>query len=283
MNRADFLSASADSEFGSEHRSIGREELSSSEKVLSIMELFTPDQPVWTVEKAAEILTLSESTVYRYFRSLASFGLIFTVKPGQYLLGPGIIRFDRQLRQADPLIRASRPYIEEFAAAFPQCGLIFISRLYQDRLMSMFERPIGAEPFQCSYERGELMPMFSGAPALAILAFTAIRTLRPIFRRVASGQGAEQRWTTLKKQFRRIRADGFCTSINDPDPGIIYISVPLHQEGGGVAGSLTFAGNEREFDSEQRSAIAGQLQAMSRDIRESILRKMGQPQEEGRA
>lgn len=282
MTRTDPLATSAGSESDAEHRATAREDLSSSDKVLSIMELFTPDQPVWTVEQAAEILGLSESTVYRYFRSLASFGLIFTVKPGQYLLGPGIIRFDRQLRQADPLIRASRPFVEEFAAACPKGGLIFISRLYRDHLMSMFERTIGAEPFQCSYERGELMPMFSGAPALAILAFTAIRTLRPIFRRVVSEPEAEQRWTALKKQFRRIRSDGFCMSVNDPDHGVIYISVPLHQEGGGVAGSLTFAGNESDFDSKQRSAVASRLQAMSRDIRESILRKMEPPQK-GRA
>ena len=148
--------------------------------------------------------------------------------------------------------------------------------------MSMFERPIGVEPFQCGYERGELMPMLSGAPALAILAFTPIRTLRPMFRRVVSDAGAEERWTALKKQFRKIRSDGFCMSVNDPDPGIIYISVPLHQEAGGIAGSLTFAGNERDFDPEQRGAVASQLQEMSRDIRESILRNMEQSKEDGR-
>ena len=78
----------------------------SSDKTLSVMDLFTPERPEWTVDEACIALGQSESTVYRYFRSLVAAGLIFSIRPGRYLLGPGIVHYDRQLRTSDPLQRA---------------------------------------------------------------------------------------------------------------------------------------------------------------------------------
>ena len=89
----------------------------SSDKTLSVMDLFTPERPEWTVEDACAALGQSESTVYRYFRSLSASGLIFSIRPGRYLLGPGIVHYDRQLRLSDPLLRAAEPTFREIALA----------------------------------------------------------------------------------------------------------------------------------------------------------------------
>ena len=127
--------------------------------MLSVIDLFTPEEPEWTVERACAVMGQSESTVYRYFRSLAAVGLIFSIRPGRYLLGPGIIHYERQLRISDPLIRAAQPAMVEMAAEYAGPGLIFVSRIYRDSVMTTHEHRIGAEPFsEGTFARGRLRP-----------------------------------------------------------------------------------------------------------------------------
>jgi DNA-binding IclR family transcriptional regulator len=211
----------------------------SSDRMLSVMDLFTPEQPEWTVERACAVMGQSESTVYRYFRSLAAVGLIFSIRPGRYLLGPGIIHYERQLRLSDPLISAAQPAIAKLATEYVEPGVIFVSRIYRDSVMTTHEHPIGTEPFsEGTFARGRLAPLFQGAPGLALLSFLEVRTVRAIHQRVGSG---DAEWLVVKRRMRTVRALGYAVGVDDPDPGVLHVSVPLKQNGLGIAGGLSFA------------------------------------------
>lgn len=211
----------------------------SSDRMLSVIDLFTPERPEWTVEEACLVLGQSESTVYRYFRSLAAAGLIFSVRPGQYLLGPGIAHYDRLLRTTDPLIRAVEPAMLEIAAEYDGPGTIFVSRIYRNHVMTMHEHRIGPAPLpEGAFARGRLAPLFGGAPALAILAFLEPRTARAMYQKT---DGNDTDWLQIKRRMRAIRAQGYAAGIDDPDPAAVHVSVPLKHEEGGIAGSLSLA------------------------------------------
>ena len=45
--------------------------MTTSDRLLSVLGLFTIERPEWTVEEAANELQLAASTTYRYFRSLS--------------------------------------------------------------------------------------------------------------------------------------------------------------------------------------------------------------------
>ena len=211
----------------------------SSERMLSVMDLFTPDRPEWTVEQACAAMGQSESTVYRHFRSLAAVGLIFSVRPGRYLLGPGIIHYERQLRLSDPLIRAAEPAVIKMAAEYTGPGLIFVSRIYRDYAMTMHEHRIGAEPFpEGAFARGRLAPLFRGAPGLALISLLEVRAVRSIYQRVESD---DVEWLAIKRRMRAVRELGYAASVDEPDPGVLHVSIPLKQDGPGIAGSLTVA------------------------------------------
>src|ERR1700734_277276 len=87
--------------------------LTTSDRVLSAMALFTVENREWTVEAAATRLALPLTTMYRYFRSLADSGLIMTLATGRYVLGPAIMQYDRQMRYSDPLTLVARPIMQE--------------------------------------------------------------------------------------------------------------------------------------------------------------------------
>ncbi|WP_106207400.1 IclR family transcriptional regulator [Kineococcus rhizosphaerae] len=212
----------------------------SSDRTLSVMDLFTPERPEWTVEQACAVMGQSESTVYRYFRSLSAAGLIFSIRPGRYLLGPGIVHYERQLRTSDPLIRAVSPHMLRLAAEFEGPGVVFISRVHRDSVMSMHEHPLGTEPFpEGTYARGRLAPLFGGAPAYAILSFLEVRAARALFQRAGGGDGEE--WLEVKRRMRAVRSAGYAVGLDDPDPGVLHVSVPLRHPDFGTAGSLSLA------------------------------------------
>lgn len=211
----------------------------SSDKTLSVMDLFTPERPEWTVDDACIALGQSESTIYRYFRSLVAAGLIFSARPGCYLLGPGIVHYDRQLRISDPLLRAAEPTFAELSCEYQGPGMIFISRIYRDHVMTMHEHRLGVTPFpEGTFARGRLAPLFCGPPAFAILAFLEVRAVRAMFQKTS---GDDTEWLEIKRRMRTIRALGYAASIDDTDPGFLIVSVPLKHDDGGIAGSLSLS------------------------------------------
>lgn len=217
----------------------GRRE-TSSDKTLSIMDLFTPERPEWTIDAMVSALGLSSSTVYRYVRSLVAVGLVFSVRSGRYLLGPGIIHYDRQLRLADPLIHAAQPVLRQLAGALPSPGIVFIARVYRNQVMSMLEQRIGLADFATRYDRGQLMPLYQGAPGLAILAYAPIRNLKRGFLRAhQTSTDPTAAWRQFRRQLRITRNRGFALDEGDIDANVAYLAVPLLNVDGEVAGSLT--------------------------------------------
>lgn len=248
----------------------------SSDKMLSIMDLFTPQRPEWTIEEMAPQLGLSHSTVYRYVRSLVSVGLALSVRPGRYLLGSGIIHYDRQLRLADPLIHAAQPVLRSLASELEASGVLFIARMHRNYVMSMVEQRIGLEEFAFSYDRGHFMPLYRGAPALVILAYTPIRNLkRPFLEAHRTSASPLAEWRQFRRQLRITRTRGYAIDIGEVDAHMLYVSVPLLQSDGTVAGSLTL-GTPKEPAVAHIDSIVARLLAASEKIGARLLELVAQ-------
>lgn len=241
----------------------------SSDKTLSVMDLFTPERPEWTVEEAAGALGQSASTVYRYFRSLSAVGLIFSVRPGRYLLGPGIVHYDRQLRLSDPLLRAAEPTTIELSRNVVGPGLLFISRIHRDHVMTVHEHRLDGEPFAAgTFARGRLAALFDGAPALSMLAFMEVRAAGAMFRKAGCD---ERKWLEAKRRMRAVRSRGFAVGRDDPDQGTIHISVPVRQDSGTVVASLSLALASAAYDDAAAERVGMVLAEASARLAERAL------------
>ncbi|MFJ6651448.1 IclR family transcriptional regulator [Microbacterium sp. NPDC091313] len=239
----------------------------SSDRMLSVIDLFSPERPEWTVEEACAVLGQSESTVYRHFRTLTSAGLIFSYWPGRYLLGPGIAHYDRQLRLSDPLLRTAESALTELATEFSGPGSLFVSRLFRDHVMTMHEHRIGAGLAEGVFARGRLAPLFGGAPAFAIVSFLEVRAVRAMHRR--SGADADG-WLEIKRRMRAVRAQRYALGVDEPDTGVTHVSVPLLQVDGGVIGSLSLASPSGMHDAAETDDIVGALTRASEAIASRI-------------
>ena len=144
--------------------------MSTADKLLGALSLFTFEKPEWTVEAATDALGVSGSTAYRYFSSLTKAGLLDPISNGRYILGPAIIAYDRQLRHWDPLIKVAHPALEKLVQRNSGEGIGLLCRRFRQQVMCVHQYNETQPDQAVSYERGRPMGMYRGAASLVILA-----------------------------------------------------------------------------------------------------------------
>ena len=227
--------------------------MATADRLLAILNLFSVQRPDWSVEEAAEALKAPTSTLYRYINSLTKSGLLAATGGGRYILGPAIIRYDRQLRLTDPLVRASRGELDRLARAVAGRGVVFLCRVFDDQVMCISQAFVGDVPFTISYERGRLMPLFAGSASRVILANLPAAKVQVLFRRYPNEFRKANLGATLpevRAALKKVKAEGHYVTVGEVDPGMRGISVPILL-GNKLIGSLSIAGPRQGFSQSQ--------------------------------
>src|SRR5512143_637271 len=125
---------------------------SSLARMLCVVDLFSEDASVWTVDGIATELGYTRATAYRYVGELYDAGLLTRVSRGAYALGPRIIELDRQIRRCDPLLRAGEPVMQELLK--PNRGqVVLLCSLFQDKVLCVHQEGHDRK-LALSYARG---------------------------------------------------------------------------------------------------------------------------------
>lgn len=253
--------------------------MSTSDKLLSVLNLFDVDRPDWSVEEAAATLGLAVSTTYRYFASLSAAGLIAPFLPARYVLGPAIIRYDRQLRLTDPLVSAAHGEMRRLSRVRSGRTVVFLCRLLGGQVMCVHQITSGDASVAVGYERGRLMPLFAGSASKVILAQLPPRQVRALFDRqperfAATGLGDS--WPAVRDALREIRTAGYLQTEAEVDPGMRGISVPIVEPASAVIASLSVAGRAADISKDDVDTIREELRVSGERVR-ARLGRMGSP------
>jgi DNA-binding IclR family transcriptional regulator len=242
---------------------------SSGDRLLSVLGLFTVEQPQWTVDDAARQLGVSGPTAYRYFKRLTGAGLISPVSGASYTLGPAIIQMDRQIQVSDPMLRAARGVMQTLIPRGGDGSALLLCRLFHDRVMCVHQ-VLGRGPQEpVSYERGRLMPLFRGATSKIILAHLPARTLKSMFEQNAAEiaqAGFGKSWDELRSSLAAIRRAGVVVTRGEIDPGRVGIGAPLFDRDRNILGSLSFALTAGRADNALIGRLTPLLIAGAREI-----------------
>jgi DNA-binding IclR family transcriptional regulator len=243
--------------------------MSSADKLLSVLSLFTLERPEWTVEAAADALGVSGSTTYRYFNSLCKAGLLDSIVGARYVLGPAIIAFDRQLRLSDPLIRIAGPVLDRLVKRNGGEGVALLCRRFRQQVMCVHQSYDHQPDYALSYERGRPMGLYRGASSRVILANLPWRTLRARWERdaaemQAAGLGAT--WAEVQQTLKAIRSAGTYEAHGQLDKGMVGLAAPIWHADGQVAGSVTIVVSEAATTPGQIAGLTALVEAAAREI-----------------
>jgi DNA-binding IclR family transcriptional regulator len=226
-------------------------------RVLGILDLFTPDVPVWTVDLLVERLQLARATIYRYVRALCDAGFLVPVAGAGYVLGPRFIEFDRSIRLADPLLQIVPPVMAELRDVVN--GGQLLCAFYGLRVLSVLQDKTDPN-ITMSMERGRPFPLFQGSPSRVILAHLPTYQLRNLalnHQKDIAAAGLGENWVEFRDRLRAIRRTGYLVA-SDIDKALVGISAPIFHAPGAVAASLCLV-RLRENVTEQDAAFLGRL------------------------
>ncbi|TDI65394.1 MAG: IclR family transcriptional regulator [Alphaproteobacteria bacterium] len=231
--------------------------MSSLEKMLKVIDAFSEEAPVWTVDRLVEGLGTSRSTTYRYVKELCEAGFLAPVGGGGYILGPRIIELDRQIRHCDPMLTLGRDLVSDI---LPQVGegIIFICGLVGDNVISVYRRE-NPNSLNISYSRGRPMPLFRGSASRVILAHLPERRAMKLFlyhRREIREAGLGSEWDAFRVNMWEIREQPYLSSRAQVDRGVFALSAPVFDGDGNILASLTLAIPEQRADREDMDPLA---------------------------
>lgn len=215
--------------------------MSSLERLLSILDIYSESEPMWTLEEIILETGYARSTAYRYVKELCDAGLLISIGKGAHVLGPRIIEFDRLIRNTDPLLMAAQKILPGLHQKLGK-GLLLLSSLYGDKVLSIHQEPLNTEFRRISYTRGRPMPLFYGASAKIILANLPERKLMKLFlnhRLEIAKAGIGEEWDEFKKNLAEIRRLKFCVSYGEVDLGATGVGTAIFATDKSVIGSLT--------------------------------------------
>jgi DNA-binding IclR family transcriptional regulator len=209
----------------------------SANRVLKVLDLFTLDDPVWTIDRLVQQLKLGRATAYRYVKALTDVGILVPAALGGFVLGPRIIELDRQIRIADPLLQVGRPIMKELRERAR--GAQLLCTFYGDRVLCVHQE-LTDEDLNLHMERGRPFPLFRGAPSRMILALLPAYKVKQLF--IAHSveireAGLGKSWAEFNNNLRDIRRAGYCVS-GDVDRKLIGVAAPIFRAPSVVIGSV---------------------------------------------
>lgn len=217
-----------------------REKGSSTTRVLSLLDLFTPSAPVWTVDMIQQELGLARATAYRYARELSDAGFLVPASGGGYVLGPRFIVFDRQIRMADPLLKVGIPVMEGMRSAVG--GSQLLATYYGDHVLTAYEDRTD-DSLYTTMERGRPFSLFRGAPSKAILAHLPLQQLKNVFlshSETIASEGLGENWAEFRDQMKLLKRQPYVIGRGEIDSALIGLAAPIFRVPGVLAGSLCF-------------------------------------------
>jgi DNA-binding IclR family transcriptional regulator len=244
--------------------------VSSLEKMLSLLDVFTLAAPAWSTEDLIRYSGCSRSTCYRYIKVLQAAGFLAPVAGGAYVLGPRIIELDRHIRLRDPVYIAGGPPLRELAVSTGHSALLFI--LFSDTVMCVREE-LSVDAPSGLLSRGERRSLFSGAASKVILAHLLPHQLRNLYekhRKTIAAAGLGSDWLAFREALRAIRKDGYCMTVGEYRAGALGIAAPLFNSDGNVLGSIGIATHATSVKRSDIPGLANWVMKAGRETTERI-------------
>lgn len=202
--------------------------MSSTSKMLTILDLFTEKRINISIEDVTEHLNISIPTGYRYLKELCEVGLLAKVESNSYILGPKIIKLDYQIRKIDPIIRLGRPILKELVNLIG--GEALISNIYNDEIINVHSEKSSDFNHDLTYSRGNPHPLYKGATSKIIISHFTKTKLRKVYEEYEKNIKEEDiasSWEAFHKKLVEYKKQEYAIAYGELDSSMVGIAAPI--------------------------------------------------------
>lgn len=209
-----------------------RESNSTADRALSILAMYSDEQPVLTAAQIADELGVARSTAYRYLQTLISNRFIHDTSGRGFELGSRVLELARIARRGRGLSDLAIPVMRQVADRTH--NTILLTRLVGDSIVCVEREEWAGQRLRLSYERGSVLDLNAGAPALVTLAWLTEDRVRSLLTNRPLHQFTSR--TIIEPEqilvrLAEIRSDGYAISRGELDQEVVGVTVPVFEEG----------------------------------------------------
>jgi len=248
----------------------GSQNLSTLERCVKILTLFSESTPTLQVHEIAATLQLPRSTAYRYVAALRSSGLLEPdPENGGYHLGYKILDLAASMQRSslhDLALAHMERISRETGETVILCGL-------RENAGFCMEKVEGHHALRVSYELGDTYPLHAAATGKAILAFLAAEEQRRVIDAVGLPKLTETTITdasALRKELAKIRRTGFAESYGESLAGTRGIAVPIFSRIGHITASIGISAPEHRAEGANRDRMIELLLAAAETLTQDL-------------
>jgi DNA-binding IclR family transcriptional regulator len=206
---------------------------------LMILDLFSVERPVLTLEEIAAEIHTSSITAYRYVKVLSEAGML-VLDEGQVHLSAKILRFVNLFWQQDRLAAIAKEPISILAHELNET--IALCKLESSDVVCIYAVESSLS-LRTGFSIGQRMGIHSGSFARTIAAFLPDRELKAIIHQTKWVKLTERTITDRQEflgRLEQIRSNGYDISNEEVECGVSALAVPI-QVSGQIVGSLGLA------------------------------------------
>ena len=241
------------------------------EKFVNILTLFTEGTSVMTVPEIAKHLHLPISTAYRYVSALKQAGLIEeAIGTNGYSLGIKIL----ELARAVPKKTLQHISISIMTQLANKTGEIIILCGLRGHDGVCLEKVEGNHVLRVSHQRGATFPLHAGASGKVLLAYLDESERDEIINRIEFTKFSKTTITNrrkLKEELRRIRAQGYAESDGEVIRETYGIGAPILSQSGKTLAALSISAPTHRLAGKKREQIIKLVVTAARRITEGLL------------
>lgn len=243
-------------------------------RALSLLRLFTVDDPQLSLTEICLRSGLTMPTAHRIARALQSDGfLVHDELSGRYALGPAVVQLAFVVirnKDTSNLVRIAMPYIESLRATTGETvglhvptagGRLCVAESESRHMMRM------------ATGVGNILPWNAGAASKAMLAFMPTEEQKRLLATTTPTALTSQTIldvNELLKALESVQENGYAISEGESVPGARAIAKPIFDATGDVAGSINITGPTSRWSRPEMLAALPKLQSAVKAV-ESLL------------
>ena len=224
----------------SEHQYINR--------IFSLLDCFTVENPELGVREAARMLNISPSSCGRLLSELRDEGiLIQDMESRSYSLGGRVIRWAEVYSESSDLRKKAFPFMEEIYKQTNETVTLYTAEEF-DRVC--VERIESRKTVRVSEPIGTRINIFTGSGGKSILAFRTKEEIDRVFeyaRTLPKYENADDFFVQLQNEFQKIRMQGFAISHGEWQTDASGIGAPIFNGKGVPIGSISISAPTQRF------------------------------------
>jgi IclR family KDG regulon transcriptional repressor len=218
-------------------------------KSLDIMELFVKAGVPLNVREISQHISLPESTLYRYIRTLLQRDFIeYDPSSQKYRLGMNVIRLGSTAAKQLEIHRCAYSLMEELARKAGETVLLILRKGMHAIVVEVVDS--GRAGIKLAVNRGDILPLHSCALTRPLMAFLPDEEIDSILRANPPKQFTKYTIIDLlqiKKELKKACCQGYSYSDQEVTVGARGLGAPVWNYSRTVIGTLGLAGSIHNF------------------------------------